>query len=421
MISTDQAKIEFSSGLSSGAILPFTLRFFEKDDLQVWVTSGGVATLLSPTVEYSIADSSSYEHGANVTLLTAPPNGAIVTIKRVLPVKQGLELPNHGKLPTESLETQLDHIVMVQQQHAEELDRAFKVPIGGSASQTQGQTDYAHFAEYAGYANAAGSAGVAGMAQSIDGGYVVNSAGHATAAAGLDAGVIVDSAGHATKAAGLDQGVVVASATHATAAAGLDAGVVVASASSAGYASSAGKAPASGGTASYASSAGKAPASGGTATSATYASYLGGATKQQIIDSAVESGGGGGGGAFIAPNYLNFNAGNSSVYPHLSAGVVYETSNNGYLRISVYNEGVTYSGCCRMTVYIPNSTDPDSPPTGYNSVEMGLYQFASGTSGGGVTIPYPMSSGWRFMVSSPPTGASVLIMYDHPVTSVGQD
>ena len=385
MISTDQAKIEFSSGLSSGAILPFTLRFFEKDDLQVWVTSGGVATLLSPTVEYFIADSSSYEHGANVTLLTAPPNGAIVTIKRVLPVKQGLELPNHGKLPTESLETQLDHIVMVQQQHAEELDRAFKVPIGGSASQTQGQTDYAHFAEYAGYANAAGSAGVAGMAQSIEGGYVVNSAGHATAAAGLDAGVIVDSAGHATKAAGLDQGVVVASATHATAAAGLDAGVVVASASSATKATSASSAGS-------ATSAGKAT-SATSAGSASSCTYLGGATKSQIISSAVASAGGGGGaGGMAVPDYSQLYVGGAN--PYVYAGQTYSTGRAGFLRISIKN--ITSCGCFGVNI-------------GGRMIE--LYEMQPGCAGNTWLIPLPSSS--YFNVTSV-SGASIFVAYDCP-------
>lgn len=385
MISTDQAKIEFSSGLSSGAVLPFTLRFFEKDDLQVWVTSGGVATLLSPTVEYSIADSSSYEHGANVTLLTAPPSGAIVTIKRVLPVKQGLELPNHGKLPTESLETQLDHIVMVQQQHAEELDRAFKVPIGGSASLIPGQTDYAHFAEYAGYANAAGSAGRAGVAEALDGGVVVNSAGHATTAAGLDAGVIVDSAGHATKAGGLDQGVVVDSAGHATTAAGLDDNVVVVSASSATKLGGATKAQI------------LASASSSTVSSASSCTYLGGATKQQVIDSAVASAGGGGeGGSMTIPKYTNLDYGNPYATGHvLSAGSRYQTTEEGYLRLSLHVYG-NATGCFGVTI---------------GGGHINLLQL-NGTGTPGMTWVLPISSGTIISCPIPPTSTSLLMMYD---------
>jgi len=167
-------------------------------------------------------------------------------------------------------------------------------------------------------------------------------------------------------------------------------------------------------------------ASSNSVTNATYANHLGGATKAQVISSAVDaalSSGGGGGAGFIAPDYLAF--GTANPYNNrLSAGVQYQADANGYLRISFYNEGVQYSGCCQMAVSIPSwsedDPDHDYPPT-YNTVSMGLYQFASGTSGGGVTIPYPMSSGWRFMISQPPTGASVLIMYDHSVTSVGQD
>ncbi len=393
MIETDQAKITFSTGLSSGAILPFSLRFFEKDDLQVWVTSGGVATLLSPTVEYSIADSSSYAHGADVTLLTSVPDGAVVTVKRVLPVTQGLELPNHGKLPTESLEAQLDHVVMVQQQQAEELERAFKVPIGGSATVIPGQTDYAHYAEYAGYANAAGSAGRAGVAEAIEGGVVVNSAGHATKAGGLDTGVVVDSAGHATKAGGLDQGVVVASATHATAAAGLDAGVVVDSATNATSASKLGGATKAQILASASSS---------TVSSASSCTYLGGATKQQVINSAVQSAGGGGGGMVI-PDYPSIDY-NNPYAPKLSAGSTYVADGTGWLRISLHNFGATY-GC--FGVYIGGAS-------------IGLYQF-SNSAGPGMTWMLPVSSGMSFCVNSPPTSASVLVMFDKSTRTPDDD
>ena len=162
-------------------------------------------------------------------------------------------------------------------------------------------------------------------------------------------------------------------------------------------------------------------ASSNSVTNATYASYLGGATKQQVIDSAVASASSGG-GVFELPNYLNFAAGNNTL-PHLSAGVQYNADENGYLRVSIYNEGVTAGGCCNMQIGVPYWSDPDhDTPPSYNYVTIGLYQFAGNTSGGGVTLgPYPMGSDYRFTVSQPPSGASVLIMYDHQVTSVGQD
>lgn len=397
MIETDQAKLEFREGLSSGAVLPFALRFFEKTDLQVYMTSGGVATLLSQDVDYTIADSSSYEHGANVTLQIDPPSGAVVTVKRVLPVTQGLELPNHGKLPTESLEKQLDHITMVQQQQSEELERAFKVPIGGSATVIPDPEHYADYANYAGYANAAGSAGRAGVAEALDGGVVVNSAGHATSAAGLDVGVIVDSAGHATKAGGLDAGVVVDSAGHATAAAGLDAGVVV---DSAGHATKAAGLDdnvvvVSASSATKLGGATKAQilasASNSTVSSASSCTYLGGATKQQVIDSAVASAGGGGGSINTAWGSLAPDYGGTQLTP----GTTYQTEADGTLRISLRDIPSNMSDGC-FTISI-------------NGYYFGMYQFKANSPG--QTWFIHLTSGTTFNI---PTvyNASVLVMYD---------
>lgn len=406
MIETDQAKLEFREGLSSGAVLPFALRFFEKTDLQVYVTSGGVATLLSQDVDYTIADSSSYEHGANVTLQIDPPSGAVVTVKRVLPVTQGLELPNHGKLPTESLEKQLDHITMVQQQQSEELERAFKVPIGGSATVIPDPEHYADYANYAGYANAAGSAGRAGVAEALDGGVVVNSAGHATSAAGLDADVVVDSAGHATKAAGLDAGVVVDSAGHATKAGGLDNGVIV---DSAGHATAAGGLDAgvvvnSATSASQLGGATKAQilasASSSTVSSASSCTYLGGATKQQVIDSAVASAGGGGEGGGVIPNYDMLTTSNPYA-SSLSKDIPYRAEADGVLRVSIRDIPSDMTNGC-FGVYI-------------NGNYFGLLQIKANTPG--LTWFLTLSSGTTFEVPNV-YNTNVLVMYDHNVTNL---
>ena len=62
-------------------------------------------------------------------------SGYILEIRRVQPLKQELNLPEHNRLSSKALETQLDKIVMMIQQLKRSLDLCFKVPDGAEVDQ----------------------------------------------------------------------------------------------------------------------------------------------------------------------------------------------------------------------------------------------------------------------------------------------
>ena len=57
------------------------------------------------------------------------PDGQTFTIVREMAITQGVSLPNTGKLPTLSLEKQLDRQIMICQQLKEAQTRTVKLPI----------------------------------------------------------------------------------------------------------------------------------------------------------------------------------------------------------------------------------------------------------------------------------------------------
>ena len=62
-------------------------------------------------------------------------SGYILEIRRVQPLKQELNLPEHNRLSSKALETQLDKIVMMIQQLKRSLDLCLKVPDGAEVDQ----------------------------------------------------------------------------------------------------------------------------------------------------------------------------------------------------------------------------------------------------------------------------------------------
>ena len=62
-------------------------------------------------------------------------SGYILEIRRVQSLKQELNLPEHNRLSSKALETQLDKIVMMIQQLKRSLDLCLKVPDGAEVDQ----------------------------------------------------------------------------------------------------------------------------------------------------------------------------------------------------------------------------------------------------------------------------------------------
>lgn len=123
MIESTNNKVVFS--VDENMTFPFPYRFFEKENIQVFLDE----KKLQSGTDYSIEDKADYSLGANITLNVADAKGKNLVVMRVLPVIQETSLPEKGKLPSEAIETQLDKIVMVQQQFGEELERCAKLPV----------------------------------------------------------------------------------------------------------------------------------------------------------------------------------------------------------------------------------------------------------------------------------------------------
>ena len=392
MLESQNVKEQFVIGTS--ATFDFGVRFFSPNDISCYEYNPNTKTevLLSSGTDYTIEEKTDYSSGAKVTLLGTLNAGNVLTIVRTALPVQDVSLPNFGKIPSESLETQLDRETAVTQQLHDTVQLTLRMPYGVSGTQTPEQYVsglvssvissggggwVGDYAASAGYANSAGYAVSAGYATS--GGYAT-SAGSATSAANATAAGSAVSAGYATSAGQVSYA---DSAGYAT-----DAGDAT-SAASAGYAASAGKAPASGGTASYASSAGKAPASGGTAT---YASSAGYATSAGYASYA-----GGGGGSMVIPDYSALDYANP-YHSSLSTGTSYIADETGWLRISLHVYGNAY-GCFGVQI---------------GGGSMGLMQL-NGSGTPGMTWMFPVSSGMSFYVQSPPTSTSVLVKYDKNV------
>ena len=184
--------------IGSDTVFDFGVRIFDSADVSCYVYDPDTKTetQLYKGTDFSVGlkpGTTDYSNGARITLLTPQPaTGKLTIIRSVVPL-QAVSLPNFGKIPSESLEMQLDRTEAAVQQLTEVVQLAYKIPFGQSGTVSPEDS-------------------IRGIVEEMGGG---GSGGGSMSYA--------DSAGHATKAAGLDNGVVVASATNADSAGHADA------------------------------------------------------------------------------------------------------------------------------------------------------------------------------------------------------
>ena len=134
MIESVSNKLVYTVG--SGTQFAFNLRFTAPEEIHCYILRGNEETELVRGVDFSVEVKSDYSSGALITLtpgsdlLPELPAGAVLSICRELPYIQSTALPDHGKLPSEMLELQLDKLVMMIQQLREICSRALTVPHG---------------------------------------------------------------------------------------------------------------------------------------------------------------------------------------------------------------------------------------------------------------------------------------------------
>jgi len=122
--STNQ-KVSFS-GNGATTVFAYNFKIFAETDLLVILRSStGTETTQNLTSNYTVSGVG-VTSGGNVTMGTAPPSGTTLTILRVQPNLQGLDLVPNDPFPAGSMEDALDKLTFMVQTHDEEIGRSIK-------------------------------------------------------------------------------------------------------------------------------------------------------------------------------------------------------------------------------------------------------------------------------------------------------
>ena len=122
--STNQ-KVQFN-GTGSTTVFAYNFKIFAQTDLSVILRSAaGTETVQQLTTKYTVSGVG-VASGGNVTMGTAPPAGTTLTILRVQPNLQGLDLVPNDPFPAGSMEDALDKLTFMVQTHDEEIRRSIR-------------------------------------------------------------------------------------------------------------------------------------------------------------------------------------------------------------------------------------------------------------------------------------------------------
>ncbi|HEX7828656.1 MAG TPA: glycosyl hydrolase family 28-related protein [Thermoanaerobaculia bacterium] len=114
----------------SGSTGPYTYNFRIYAETDLYVTkqdAAGNVTVLSWPTDFTVTGVSA-RTGGTITLTTALATGEHLTIQRVRPLTQLLNIRNQGAMFPANIEDGLDQVVMLAQQQQDAIDRSFKVP-----------------------------------------------------------------------------------------------------------------------------------------------------------------------------------------------------------------------------------------------------------------------------------------------------
>ncbi len=132
---SETVRVQYS-GDDSTIVFAVTFVFWDLDDLQVILTdAAGVETTWTRGTQYTVTGGSGST--GTVTVETTPTDftpatGETLTIKSNLDDTQDTDLPVGGSFPSDSVEQQLDKIVRMIQQKAEDLGRAIKFAVSST-------------------------------------------------------------------------------------------------------------------------------------------------------------------------------------------------------------------------------------------------------------------------------------------------
>jgi hypothetical protein len=128
-VASATAKTGPYAGNGSQTVFPYTFKVFDQAELQVVLRSAaGVETVQTLTTHYTVSGVE-LPGGGNVTMVTAPPTGATLTIVRDVAFVQNTDLRNQGGFYPEVHERVFDRLTMQTQQLAESVGRAVKLSV----------------------------------------------------------------------------------------------------------------------------------------------------------------------------------------------------------------------------------------------------------------------------------------------------
>lgn len=131
MVENQISKIVYIVGNS--AEFAFPVPFFDAGNIHCYLANGMQADELTPGSDYSVEVLDDYSHGANIILKLDPlPAGAKLAICRELPIRQMLNLPEHGKLPSSQLEKAFDKLIMICQELQTKLNSCVALDVTSS-------------------------------------------------------------------------------------------------------------------------------------------------------------------------------------------------------------------------------------------------------------------------------------------------
>jgi len=136
-ISANLNKVSFAGdGATTVFALGATYVFFASSELRVieTVNATGVETLQVITTNYTVTGGAGAT--GTVTMLVAPASGITLTIRRVMPLTQGVDLINNDPQDAEVVEDAFDKLTLADQQLDEADQRAVKLPETETADAT---------------------------------------------------------------------------------------------------------------------------------------------------------------------------------------------------------------------------------------------------------------------------------------------
>ncbi len=102
---------------------------FEDSDLLVSVRDDDdIETTLVLDTDYTV-DGAGDDNGGSITLTAGNlDSGNVLTIRRVRPLEQNTDIRNQGEFFPETHEDTFDHLVMIDQQQQDQIDRSIRLP-----------------------------------------------------------------------------------------------------------------------------------------------------------------------------------------------------------------------------------------------------------------------------------------------------